>query len=215
MAVSVAVTTSGCGDASTTAASTRVSCDDVLDLTIELIRAGEKGDGDDPLTDAIELLRTGNCPEQYEVFADYSSAKGMNKVSGATCADLVDLGVNADAIELVRQDGLCGGGAGSVDAPEGDKQGSEITWDQARDQVGTKQRVCGPLAGAGQSGDDVFLNLGRNYPDPKRFQIVVWDVGSVDTPRLGQTLCATGRITQYRGVAQIELRSASDFEVSE
>lgn len=72
-----------------------------------------------------------------------------------------------------------------------------------------------PLAGTGTSTDDVFLNLGRNYPDPERFTIVLWDVGGIDAPPVGKTLCATGQITAYRGVAEIELRSADDVEALE
>lgn len=79
--------------------------------------------------------------------------------------------------------------------------------------AGTTQRVCGPFAGTGSSNDDVFLNLGRDYPDPERLQIVLWDVGSVEPITNGATLCASGQITLYEGVAQIELQSASLVEI--
>lgn len=93
-------------------------------------------------------------------------------------------------------------------------RGTSISWRTAGSHVGTNQRVCGPFAGTGKSGDDVFLNLGRNYPDPKRFQIVLWDVGGVEPIRFGSTVCATGRISQYKGVPQIELQSVRGVEVS-
>ncbi|MBC7631373.1 MAG: hypothetical protein H7290_07865 [Flavobacterium sp.] len=67
--------------------------------------------------------------------------------------------------------------------------------------------MCGPLAGTGQSSNDVFLNLGVDYPDLNRFTIVLWDVGSVKPPPGVTHLCASGVITEYQGVSQIELRS--------
>ncbi|TDW30354.1 hypothetical protein [Cryobacterium psychrophilum] len=95
-------------------------------------------------------------------------------------------------------------------APAAETQpGGGIPWNQAVDYAGTTQRVCGPLAGGGNSGDDVFLNLGRDYPDPERFQIVVWDVGSLESIDGGVTLCTSGQITLYEGVAQIELTDPS------
>lgn len=99
-------------------------------------------------------------------------------------------------------------------APAADEQpGGGIAWNQAAENAGTNQRVCGPLAGGGNSDDDVFLNLGRDYPDPGRFQIVVWDVGSLEPIDGGATLCVSGQITMYEGVAQIELTDPSLIEI--
>ena len=99
-------------------------------------------------------------------------------------------------------------------APAAEKQpGGGIPWNQALDYAGTTQRVCGPLSGGGNSEDDVFLNLGRDYPDPDRFQIVVWDVGSLEPIDGGVTLCTSGQITLYEGVAQIELTDPSLIDI--
>ena len=87
--------------------------------------------------------------------------------------------------------------------------GGGIAWNEAANYAGTTQRVCGPLAGSGNSTDDVFLNLGRDYPDPARFQIVIWDIGAVEPIPYGTTLCTSGQITLYKGVAQIELTTPS------
>jgi hypothetical protein len=94
------------------------------------------------------------------------------------------------------------------------RRSTGISWREAGSHVGTSQRVCGPFAGTGSSGDDVFLNLGRNYPDPERFQIVLWDVGAVESIRFGAKVCATGRISVFRGVPQIELQSVRGVTVS-
>ncbi|MBH0024438.1 hypothetical protein [Salinibacterium sp. SWN248] len=93
--------------------------------------------------------------------------------------------------------------------------GGGIAWNEAVAHAGTTQRVCGPLAGGGNSYDDVFLNLGRDYPDPARFQIVVWDIGSLDPIAGGLTLCTSGPITLHEGVAQIELYDPSSIEIYE
>ena len=91
--------------------------------------------------------------------------------------------------------------------------GGGIPWNQAVDYAWTTQRVCGPLAGGGNSEDDVFLNLGSDYPNPERFQIVVWDIGGLEPIDGGATLCTSGAITLYEGVAQIELTDPSLIEI--
>lgn len=91
--------------------------------------------------------------------------------------------------------------------------GGGIAWDQAVDYAWTTQRVCGPLAGGGNSEGDVFLNLGRDYPARERFQIVVWDVGGLERIEDGVTLCTSGQITLYEGVAQIELTDPGLIEI--
>jgi len=107
----------------------------------------------------------------------------------------------------------------AVDHASGDRAPStsegRIAWNDAIDHVGTTQEVCGPLAGMGNSTDDVFLNLGLDYPDPGRFQIVLWDVGGVEPLAPGTTLCITGLITLYEGVAQIETEVVGSVQVVE
>lgn len=90
-----------------------------------------------------------------------------------------------------------------------------ISWSEAIDHVGSTQYVCGPLVNSGTSSDDVFLNLGRGYPDVGRFTIVLWDIGGVEPLPKDTMLCATGTITLYQGTAQIELRSTDAVEVWE
>jgi len=101
-------------------------------------------------------------------------------------------------------------------APPAESQpGGGISWNEAAEYAGTTQRVCGPLAGGGNSDDDVFLNLGRDYPDIGRFQIVVWDIGSLESIAGGATLCTSGPITLYEGVPQIELVDPSLIDIYE
>ena len=88
-----------------------------------------------------------------------------------------------------------------------DQPGGGIAWDEAANYAGTTQRVCGPFAGSGNSDNDVFLNLGRDYPDPERFQILIWGIGSVEPIAIGATVCASGEVALYNGVAEMVLES--------
>lgn len=102
----------------------------------------------------------------------------------------------------------------AVQTPASSPTGA-ISWSEAADHVGSTQYVCGPLVNSGTSGGDVFLNLGRGYPDVERFTIVLWDIGGVESIPTDTMLCATGMITLYQGTAQIELHSTNAVEVWE
>lgn len=190
------------------------SCEDLLARTVALMRSGQVGDGTDELSTTIETLRTAGCPQHFDVYADYASAGGMAQQFGPDpCSDLTQYAIEPDAIELLRQDGLCLAAAAPAPVDDVGQPGGGIPWDIAIEHVGTNQRVCGPLAGTGTSQNDVFLNLGLDYPDPARFQIVIWDVGGLEPIAVGSTLCTTGTVTAYEGVAQIELYEPGVVEI--
>jgi hypothetical protein len=155
-----------------------------------------------------------NCATEYDIATDYFMARasltGAYAMDG--CGDLSGR-IRPEALALVNEDGLCGDG--DVPAPswaEG-QPGGGIAWSEAVDHAGSSQRVCGPLAGDGVSEDDVFLNLGLDNPDPGRFQIIIWDVGALEPIPFGSTLCTSGVITIYHGVAQIELEDPGLVEI--
>jgi hypothetical protein len=189
-----------------------MSCESELATVVHRVRTDDTAGA---INSELEWLSQ-NCAAAYDVFVDYSSARTMAKQSGPeTCESLAQY-ISQDAIALLSEDGLCSGGSaepqsGSSDPPI--QPGGGIAWNEAAKYAGTTQRVCGPLAGTGQSKDDVFLDLGLDYPDPKRFQIVIWDVGTVQPIPSGARLCTSGLITLYNGVPQIELRSASLVEI--
>lgn len=97
-------------------------------------------------------------------------------------------------------------------ATDDDSDLQTIEWSEADDHVGETVRVCGPVAGTAQDGDDTFLNLGADYPAEDRFVIVVWDQGDYEVPEGNQRACATGDVTEYEGVPQLEVRDTSDLE---
>lgn len=95
-----------------------------------------------------------------------------------------------------------------------EQPGGGIAWNEAINYSWTYQRVCGPFAGWGNSYDDVFFNLGVDYPNPARFQIVIWDIGWIEPiPNPGTTVCVTGDISVYEGVAQVELYDPGAIEL--
>lgn len=188
-------------------------CDGVLASALH----GVRNDDTAGATDSKFQWLTENCSHEYDVLVDYTSARAS--AQGAfgpnSCDDLTPHLV-PEAIDLLRADGLCTSGSAAAAAPAPVQQpGGGIAWNEAVGYAGTNQRVCGPLVGDGHSEDDVFLNLGLDYPDPGRFQIVVWDVGGLEPIAYGSTLCTTGVITLYNGVAQIELEDPSLISIYE
>lgn len=179
----------------------------MLSTVIERCRSGDTADS---INEQIAWLTT-HCPTEYDTFADYSSARSSARQFGPEACTEWEQRMRREAVELLRADGLCTG-ASVGQSDEHTQPDDGLAWNQAIEHAGTTQRVCGPLAGSGQSEDDVFLNLGLDYPDPGRFQYVLWDVGGVEAIPLGTTLCATSPITLC-GVAQMELYSAEEVDV--
>ena len=83
--------------------------------------------------------------------------------------------------------------------------------------------VCGPVVdtayASGSSGKPTFLNIGRSYPDPERFTVVIWNDNRNNFPAqpenyyLGKNICVDGVIELYEGVAQIEGTNQRQIEV--
>ena len=95
------------------------------------------------------------------------------------------------------------------------EESDSISWDKAGDYVGKLVTVCGPVMGShfakSTNGQPTFLNLGKDYPDPTRFAVLIW--GS-DRPRfpapleqyyLGKTICVRGIISSYQGLVEVEI----------
>ncbi len=89
-------------------------------------------------------------------------------------------------------------------------------WNEAGRHVGNTACVEGPVASVGTSrGGDVFLNLGKPYPDPGRFTLFIpaRHVGKFEaafgsrfwTNLVGVKVRAFGEISVYQGVPEILL----------
>jgi hypothetical protein len=100
-----------------------------------------------------------------------------------------------------------------------------VSWSEAAAHVGQSVALDGPVASASYrpdvSGQPTFVNLGRDYPDPTRAQLVVWGEHRAGFPgaspetmlHAGVRVCARGTLTSYNGVLEIIISSASEVTV--
>ncbi len=98
------------------------------------------------------------------------------------------------------------------------------SWSEAGRHVGETACVEGPVASVGTSrSGDVFLNLGRPYPDPGRFTLfiparhvgkfeAVFGARFWDNLR-GRTVRALGEIRLYQGVPEIQLSDPQNLVI--
>lgn len=190
------------------------SCSDVLATVVHRVRTGDTAGAVNAELDWL----TSNCSAESETWADYMSARSYATQFGLdTCGSWTER-IGKRAIDLLSEENLCSDDPAGLapEVPRAESQlGGGVPWHEASQYVGTTQYVCGPLADIGASDDDVFLNIGRAYPDPERFTIVLWDIGGVEPIPPGVTLCVSGDVTLYEGVAQIQVRSASAVEIYE
>ena len=97
-----------------------------------------------------------------------------------------------------------------------------IWWYEAKDHIGERTTVCGPVAGARygdtSSGKPTWLNIGKDYPSPERFVVIIWGENRGNFPQspevyyLGKTICVTGLIDEYNGIPQIEVKYPSEIQ---
>ena len=68
-----------------------------------------KGDTAGAINAELDALGD-HCPGKYKVFVEYVSIKGFADVdAGGACSEYANYDVQAEAIELARQDGYCSG----------------------------------------------------------------------------------------------------------
>ena len=93
-----------------------------------------------------------------------------------------------------------------------------VSWKNARQHVGRVVTVKGPVVGSyfatSSTGQPTFLNVGVDYPNNRRFTIVIWgsDRSRFGTPErryLRRTVCVRGVVEMYNGAPEIELSSPS------
>ena len=101
-----------------------------------------------------------------------------------------------------------------------------ILWHDAKNHIGDRATenspVCGPVAGAAYRpdirGQPTWLNIGEGFPSPNRFVVIIWGQNRASFPHppeeyyLGRTVCVTGLIQEYDGIAQIEATDATQVQ---
>jgi hypothetical protein len=82
-----------------------------------------------------------------------------------------------------------------------------IDWDQAKDHIGQKAIVTGPVIGMHDFGDAAVLNIGKNFPDPSRFTVYLSADQRKALPAdldVGKTISVTGKLKLFHKVPEIE-----------
>ena len=100
-----------------------------------------------------------------------------------------------------------------------------VSWDTAARHIGKRVTVEGPVVGtkwaSGSKGSPTFLDLGRPYPDPARFTVLIWGEYRNEFPRppesmyLGRVIRVTGDVSTYKGVTQMKVMGPDQIEVVE
>jgi hypothetical protein len=100
-------------------------------------------------------------------------------------------------------------------------QTSHLTAREAKDHVGENATVCGKVVSArfakDSKGQPTFLNLDEPYPN-QVFTIVVWGsnrekFGDIEAKYKVKNVCATGKITAFKGVPEIEINDPNQIEI--
>jgi len=87
----------------------------------------------------------------------------------------------------------------------------KLSASEAKDHIGETATVCGSVAStrhtASTKGEPTFLNLDKAYPS-QIFTVLIWGsnrhkFGEPEKEFNGKRICATGKITDYRGVPEI------------
>lgn len=84
-------------------------------------------------------------------------------------------------------------------------------WATAKRNVGEDLTVCGPVVSVKHSDGNVFINVGLDYPEKNRFVIVLWNAGDDEPEGVDDVACASGHIVDYKGVAQIQMRTTTNL----
>jgi DNA/RNA endonuclease YhcR with UshA esterase domain len=95
------------------------------------------------------------------------------------------------------------------------ERGKVVAWYNAYKYVGKRVTVRGKVVDAKyartSSGRPTFLNLGRAYPNQRRFTVVIWGKNRWRFPSrperyyLGETVLVNGLVRLYRGSPQMTL----------
>lgn len=181
------------------------SCSQLLTAAVQYERSGA---GD---TNAIMQTLSDDCSDEYEIAVDYVSNATDSAFAIDSCDELLGYGVRAESVALLEQDGRCSFGLSEAPVDPGWPEGG-LGWDTARKHAGTVQRVCGPLMSARQTEDGTFVNVGQDYPSADRFTFIFWDL-YLDPIDPGATLCGSGQIYLYDGVAQMEMSDPGALEI--
>jgi DNA/RNA endonuclease YhcR with UshA esterase domain len=123
---------------------------------------------------------------------------------------------------------ICACATGSPSAtPVAPTTGSSavVPWTDADAHIGEMVTIEGPVVtgvyAESSSGEPTFLNVGRDYPDPGRFTVVIWGENRLSFPDapesmyVGETVQVTGEVTEYEGIPEVSVSSPAMIKVEE
>ena len=100
---------------------------------------------------------------------------------------------------------------------------NQINWNEADGYIGEFVTVCGPVVSAffatSTNGQPTFLNIGKEYPDPKRFTALIWGRDLENFPfnpdeyYFGKTICIQGFVEEYKGTLEIEVTDPEQIKI--
>jgi DNA/RNA endonuclease YhcR with UshA esterase domain len=100
-----------------------------------------------------------------------------------------------------------------------------LSWQDAGAHVGDRATVKGAVVDANyassSNGKPTFLNVGKPYPDPARFTVLIWGENRDSFPKApevaykGRTICVTGLIATYQGSPEILVDSPSQITIAD
>jgi hypothetical protein len=116
--------------------------------------------------------------------------------------------------------------AAATGAPTSSASGADtIPWSDAGNFVNQSKTVCGPVMRATfaqtTNGQPTYLDLGRTYPDPARFSVLIWGNQRTNFPSApetlyrGKTICVTGKIVTYQNTLEMEVRTPSQIQIQQ
>jgi len=126
----------------------------------------------------------------------------------------------ATAVAMMVGPGAVAGDAASAPLAASASCAGAISWDKASRYIGRTATVRGRVAGtryaSSSNGAPTFLNLGVDYPNSRRFTVVIWgrNRSNFATPERryrGRVICVRGLVRAYRGLPQIHASSGSQI----
>jgi len=110
-------------------------------------------------------------------------------------------------------------------AADSNAPSTTVPWQDAALHVGELVVVEGPVVDTHfaqtSNGQPTFLNLGKPYPDPARFTVVIWGENRPRFPQppetlyRGKTIRVSGTISRYQGRAEIVADGPEDIRIAE
>lgn len=103
------------------------------------------------------------------------------------------------------------------------RKANATSWDQASGYIDEQATITGPVVSAiyasTSNGEPTFLNVGKDYPDPARFTVVIWgknrdNFGSAPEDEYdGKTISVTGQVVEYNGIPEIVVTTPDQIKV--